>query len=271
MCCRACVGVGRPCRVCPPAAAWGHSGLDPPALLSSVAPARYSIPRQVVATRLRHDRALAWPAYSPCTCAGACGPACACLAAEHFCHKFCACGVACASRWRGCDCRSGCRTRHCPCVAAGARAPPPPPAAGRRPRSRLQGRGRRRVARACSRGGRSTARALPALEIRVKKSYPTLCCAQEGDGQRAGAGMECDPDLCRGCAGGAGAAGAPAPAAAEAERGAPACGNMRLRLRQHKRVAMGVSDIAGWGAFLLVQPPLERLMPRRHARSMSTR
>ncbi len=87
MCCRACVGVGRPCRVCPPAAAWGHYGLDPPALLSSVAPARYSIPRQVVATRLRHDRALAWPAYSPCTCAGACGPACACLAAEHFCHK----------------------------------------------------------------------------------------------------------------------------------------------------------------------------------------
>ena len=28
--------------------------------------------------------------------------------------------------------------------------------------------------------------------------------------------------------------------------------NMRLRLRQHKRVAVGLSSIAGWGAFLLV-------------------
>lgn len=86
--------------------------------------------------------------------------------------------------------------------------------------------------------------------------------------------MECDPDICRGCAPALGLARAPAAAdaaAADAEPDALPCCNMRLRLRQHKRVAMGVSDIAGWGAFLLVQPPLERLMPRRHARSMSTR
>jgi hypothetical protein len=30
------------------------------------------------------------------------------------------------------------------------------------------------------------------------------------------------------------------------------CCNMRLRFRQHKRVAMGKSDIAGWGSFLMV-------------------
>ena len=27
---------------------------------------------------------------------------------------------------------------------------------------------------------------------------------------------------------------------------------MRLRLRQHKRVVVGLSSIAGWGAFLMV-------------------
>ncbi len=32
------------------------------------------------------------------------------------------------------------------------------------------------------------------------------------------------------------------------------CHNMRLRLQQHKRVVMGLSNIpeAGWGAFVLV-------------------
>lgn len=30
------------------------------------------------------------------------------------------------------------------------------------------------------------------------------------------------------------------------------CHNMKLRLRQHKRVAMGLSQVAGWGAFAQV-------------------
>ncbi|KAK9846547.1 hypothetical protein WJX81_006349 [Elliptochloris bilobata] len=99
---------------------------------------KHAAAKQVIATRLRHDRTLAWPAYSP-----------------------------------------GCRKKTCPCVAAG---------------------------------------------------------------------MECDPDLCKGCAPAVGVVHAPA---ADADESAPACCNMRLRQRQHKRVAMGLSDIAGWGAFLL--------------------
>ena len=62
-------------------------------------------------------------------------------------------------------------------------------------------------------------------------------------------GHECDTDLCVGCAKsilpGAGQPGGGAP-------GAMTCCNMRLRFRQHKRVAMGKSDIAGWGSFLMV-------------------
>jgi len=55
------------------------------------------------------------------------------------------------------------------------------------------------------------------------------------------AGRECDPDLCRACA-------------ATCEGTAPPgceCHNMRLRLRQHMRIIMAHSEVAGWGAFSL--------------------
>ena len=52
------------------------------------------------------------------------------------------------------------------------------------------------------------------------------------------AGHECDPDVCTGCTIGC------------------TCNNMRLRFRQHKRVCMGKSAIAGWGSFLLVRQNL---------------
>jgi len=54
------------------------------------------------------------------------------------------------------------------------------------------------------------------------------------------AGRECDPDLCKGCA---------ATCTGEAVPGKECC-NMRLRLRQHPRIIMGLSSVAGWGAFL---------------------
>ena len=82
------------------------------------------------------------------------------------------------------------------------------------------------------------------------------CHTREHPGM-APAGMECDPDLCKGCAPAAGGAHA---ARADADGPAPACCNMRLRQRQHKRVAMGLSDIAGWGAILLARPSAAALV-----------
>lgn len=66
-----------------------------------------------------------------------------------------------------------------------------------------------------------------------------------------GAGQECDTDLCKGCARGCLPEDAAAVAGLVGER-ERTCANMQLRFRQHKRVAMGKSDLTGWGSFLMV-------------------
>ncbi len=73
----------------------------------------------MVSKRHKHDMAKPWPAYTPCQCVGPCGPDCTCLLSKNFCEKFCACGPECTIRFVGCDCKSGCRTKACPCYAAG--------------------------------------------------------------------------------------------------------------------------------------------------------
>jgi len=60
----------------------------------------------------------------------------------------------------------------------------------------------------------------------------------------AHAGRECDPDVCMHCA--------CAVTGEEPAQGRERCQNMQIRLRQHKRTAIAMSSIAGWGAFLLV-------------------
>ena len=62
------------------------------------------------------------------------------------------------------------------------------------------------------------------------------------------ADRECDPDLCMQCQWSISGQKPP---------GSVDCHNMKLRLRQHKRVAMGLSNVAGWGAFAQV-PRQER-------------
>ncbi|DBB03339.1 TPA: hypothetical protein ACH3X3_010714 [Trebouxia sp. C0006] len=54
------------------------------------------------------------------------------------------------------------------------------------------------------------------------------------------ADRECDPDLCMQCQW---------TICGQKPPGTLDCHNMKLRLRQHKRVAMGLSHVAGWGAF----------------------
>ncbi|KAH9617322.1 hypothetical protein KSS87_014924 [Heliosperma pusillum] len=60
------------------------------------------------------------------------------------------------------------------------------------------------------------------------------------------ANRECDPDVCRNCwvSCGGGSLGEPV------KKGDGQCGNMKLLLRQQKRVLLGRSDVTGWGAFI---------------------
>lgn len=58
------------------------------------------------------------------------------------------------------------------------------------------------------------------------------------------ADRECDPDLCKPCQW---------TICSHKPPGSTDCQNMALRMRQHKRVAMGLSHVAGWGAFAQVR------------------
>lgn len=66
-------------------------------------------------------------------------------------------------------------------------------------------------------------------------------------------GRECDPDKCRGCAATARLQGA----RGRLELNPPerTCHNMNLRLRVRRRVAMGLSLVAGWGCFIMEDVP----------------
>ncbi len=65
------------------------------------------------------------------------------------------------------------------------------------------------------------------------------------------ADRECDPDLCMQCQWSI---------CGQKPSGTLDCHNMKLRLRQHKRVAMGLSHVAGWGAFAQVPTHLLKSM-----------
>eukprot|EP00252_Welwitschia_mirabilis_P022297 TRINITY_DN5995_c0_g1_i2.p1 TRINITY_DN5995_c0_g1~~TRINITY_DN5995_c0_g1_i2.p1 ORF type:complete len:951 (+),score=216.84 TRINITY_DN5995_c0_g1_i2:303-3155(+) len=63
--------------------------------------------------------------YTPCGCQSACGKQCPCLRNGTCCEKFCGCSKGCKNRFRGCHCaKSQCRSRQCPCFAAGRECDP---------------------------------------------------------------------------------------------------------------------------------------------------
>tara|TARA_B110000977_G_scaffold125247_2_gene160408 strand:+ start:3643 stop:7164 length:3522 start_codon:yes stop_codon:yes gene_type:complete len=151
--------------------------------------------------------------YVPCECCavdanGNPGPCCdpkgkcACIRDGNFCEKWCGCGGNCGNDFPGCNCKTACNSRACPCVAAD---------------------------------------------------------------------RECDPDLCKRCAHTSElktharrdgwpfsdlCMPIPPPPAPPTEptkskpRPEEHCTNMKLLLRQRKHVQMGLSRVAGWGAFL---------------------
>ncbi|GLI66873.1 hypothetical protein VaNZ11_010840, partial [Volvox africanus] len=77
----------------------------------------------VVSARAQHG-SNDWHEYQPCTCMGNCKADCPCVRAHNFCEKFCACSTTCRERFRGCTCKSGCKTNMCPCWAAGRECDP---------------------------------------------------------------------------------------------------------------------------------------------------
>lgn len=63
--------------------------------------------------------------YTPCGCQSMCGKECPCLTNETCCEKYCGCSKSCKNRFRGCHCaKSQCRSRQCPCFAAGRECDP---------------------------------------------------------------------------------------------------------------------------------------------------
>ncbi|KAF5958775.1 hypothetical protein HYC85_006000 [Camellia sinensis] len=63
--------------------------------------------------------------YNPCGCQSACGKQCSCLLNGTCCEKYCGCPKICKNRFRGCHCaKSQCRSRQCPCFAAGRECDP---------------------------------------------------------------------------------------------------------------------------------------------------
>ncbi|XP_010259294.1 PREDICTED: histone-lysine N-methyltransferase EZ3 isoform X2 [Nelumbo nucifera] len=63
--------------------------------------------------------------YTPCGCQFMCGKQCPCLQEGTCCEKYCGCSKSCKNRFRGCHCaKSQCRSRQCPCFAAGRECDP---------------------------------------------------------------------------------------------------------------------------------------------------
>ncbi|KAK7278175.1 hypothetical protein RJT34_23200 [Clitoria ternatea] len=63
--------------------------------------------------------------YTPCGCQSMCGKDCTCVNGGTCCEKYCGCSKSCKNRFRGCHCaKSQCRSRQCPCFAAGRECDP---------------------------------------------------------------------------------------------------------------------------------------------------
>ncbi|KAK9067044.1 hypothetical protein SSX86_014368 [Deinandra increscens subsp. villosa] len=75
--------------------------------------------------RISDKKELPCRQYNPCGCQSACGKDCSCFISGTCCEKYCGCPKTCKTRFRGCHCaKSQCRSRQCPCFAAGRECDP---------------------------------------------------------------------------------------------------------------------------------------------------
>ncbi|KAD4888180.1 hypothetical protein E3N88_20253 [Mikania micrantha] len=75
--------------------------------------------------RISDKKELPCRQYNPCGCQSACGKDCSCFVNGTCCEKYCGCPKTCKTRFRGCHCaKSQCRSRQCPCFAAGRECDP---------------------------------------------------------------------------------------------------------------------------------------------------
>ncbi|KAI4340260.1 hypothetical protein MLD38_025118 [Melastoma candidum] len=75
--------------------------------------------------RIADGKNMSCKQYTPCGCPSMCGKDCPCLQSETCCEKYCGCSKSCKNRFRGCHCaKSRCRSRQCPCFAAGRECDP---------------------------------------------------------------------------------------------------------------------------------------------------
>lgn len=174
---------------------------------------------RVVRMRNQHDPDQPWPAYSPCNCSGVCDNDCSCAKAGNFCERYCACSQSCGVRFLGCSCKSKrnrCGTKSCPCYAADRECDP-----------ELCELCTATCIKAASPAGAAAAASAAAAATAARASHTVGHPGVLGG----------DPTL-----GDADCAGPPI------DEGA--CCNMKIRLKQSARIVMGLSKVAGWGAYI---------------------
>ncbi|XRB01304.1 histone-lysine N-methyltransferase [Pycnococcus provasolii] len=192
--------------------------------------------------------------YRPCTCESTCNPTtCKCAAAGNFCDQWCGCSPACALRFAGCRCRkSACGTRQCPCYAAGRECDPsicrccPWESVEPIRFSQEQTKGKAGLPFWRPKAGEAAAdegvdggvsnggivRSLRGYPVDVRKEIAEML-------------FEVVPaDVSEVVE----AAAVPTHQTTDVEN---KCLNMNLLLHRRRRVRLGLSDIAGWGAFLV--------------------
>ncbi|RZC45690.1 hypothetical protein C5167_038651 [Papaver somniferum] len=190
---------------------------------------KYSAGYHAFRKRVIERKDLPCKQFNPCNCQSACGKQCTCHLGGTCCEKYCGCSKTCKNRFRGCHCaKSQCRSRQCPCFAAGRECDPD-------------------VCRNCWVGYVSPLLIIFKflMLVKVTKSSKFLVMVE----LVFLVATVCFPPILSNlnyflsC--GDGTLGGPPQRGDNYE-----CRNMKLLLKQQQRVLLGRSDVSGWGAFI---------------------